>query len=847
MPGRISRRTGLILVALGAGLLCVFAPPLVNVNRYRNQVASSIGRALGREVTVSNIELKVMPRPGMVLSGFEAAEAPDFGPEPMLRADTVTAYFRLSSLWRGKLEIGTLSLDNPSLNLVRREDGRWNLEDLVERTSQVRSAPTAKASPESRPRFPYVEATAGRISFKLGQVKKAFAFTDADFALWLETENEWGLRLEARPTRSDVPMSETGTLQVEGQFQSASQLRDTPIKLKVNYLKGQLGQVTALIYGRDRGWRGSLASAATLAGTPASLAATLDVRVDDFRRYDIALGEALRLSAHCTGTYSSMDDSLRGIQCQAPVRPGLLMVRGDVIGWKGEAFNLGVTAEQIPLERIVALARHTKKDLPEDLTATGSAEALFTVRRDLGQAPIWAGGGSTSHLALQSSVLEQDLDLGPIDFSIPTSAQKQGSTRPPRVSPAMSTSPSNSSLRVLVKPFVVPLGAGSPASAEGYFDLAQYNVHLRGEAELTRLLAIGRAMGVGTPAIGVAGKAQVDFSLSGAWTGFAPPIPEGKLDIHEATVELQSVLQPLQVSGASVALSGQAINIKSFSAAFHDGPTVTGSASFPPHCAGSENCELLFDLHTPDVSLTELNHLLNPAVQSRPWYRLLAIGQRDDSAVLKLHGRGRVSASRFSLGSMTASNVTANLELNAGSLNVRELKADVLGGHHEGNWDADFSSTPPKFYGSGVISKIAMAQVSTLMHDPWATGTLSGQYTIGLAGLDKAQLRDSATGSAVFKWMDGSARHITLEGKTTPLSFASLKGDIALRNQIISCQLCILNMPEAAYTVTGTVRLNRALDLRLERSGNAEYVISGTLDQPIIKTAEAPLAEANRR
>ena len=44
--------------------------------------------------------------------------------------------------------------------------------------------------------------------------------------------------------------------------------------------------------------------------------------VDDFRRYDIALGEALRLSVHCTGTYSSPNDSVGDIQCQTPVRPG---------------------------------------------------------------------------------------------------------------------------------------------------------------------------------------------------------------------------------------------------------------------------------------------------------------------------------------------------------------------------------------------------------------------------------------------------------------------------------------------------------------------------------------------
>ncbi len=847
MTGGRSRRTRWILIAVCFVLVALILPPFLNVNRYRSQVAAAIGRALGREVSVAGIELKMMPRPGMVLSGFVVADDPSYGAEPLLRADTVTAYLRFSSLWRGRLEIGTLALENPSLNLVRRADDRWNLEDLVERASQAQSAPTASTIPESKPRFPYVEATAGRINFKFGDVKKVFAFTDADFALWLETADQWGLRLEARPTRADVPVSETGILLVDGGFQRATRLRDTPFRLKLSYTKGQLGQVTALVYGRDRGWRASVTSTATLSGTPAALTVTMDAQLDDFRRYDIALGEALRLSAHCTGTYSSVDDSLREIQCQAPVRPGLLMVRGDVTGWKGQTFDLGVTAEQIPLERIVALARHTKKDLPEDLTATGSADALFTIRRDSGVSPVWAGGGHTSRFALQSKVLKQDLELGPIEFAIPPATSKHGLRGPHRRTPANLPIAGNAPLRVVVKPFAMPLGSVSPATAEGYFDLAQYDISLRGDAELTRLTSIARAVGVGTPAIGVAGKALIDFSIAGGWTGFAPPVPAGKLQVRDATVEMQGLLQPMQVSAASVALGEQAVTINSFSGAFKDGPTLYGSASFPLRCYGTETCLVRFDLHTPEASLSEINQLVNPALESRPWYHLLTSGQRDNSALLKLHGRGRVSAGRFAIAGLSVSNLNANLELNAGTVNVRELKADVLGGHHEGNWDADFSSTPPKFYGSGVVSKIAMVQVSALMRDPWATGTLSGQYTIGLSGLNKAQLFNSATGSANFTWIGGSARHITLDEKATPLSFASFNGEIDLRNQIISCRLCVLKAPRVEYTVSGSANLNRALDLRLAGTGTPEYVISGPLDKPTIKAGEEPLAKADPR
>ena len=844
MPRRISGRSTWILVALVAIVLAIFLPPYLNVNRYRSQAATSIGEALGRSVTVSNIELQIMPRPGLLLSGFVVADDPAYGPEPMLRADKVTAYLRLSSLWRGRLEIGTLALENPSLNLARREDGHWNLEELVSRASQVRPAPTAKTRPEYRTRFPYVEATGGRINFKFGRVKKAFAFSDADFALWLESENEWGVRLEGRPMRTDVPVGDTGILRMDGTFQRASSLRDTPLKLKATFSKGQLGQLTALIYGRDRGWRGAIASSATLAGTPTSLAITLDASADDFRRFDIVLGEALRLAVHCTATYSSIDDSARGIQCQSPAATGMLLLRGDVIGLQGQYFDLGVTAEQVPLDRLVALARHTKKDLPEDLTATGSADAVFTVRRSPDEAPLWSGGGRTTRFTLLSKALKPDLELGPLEYAITQPGSGLAAKGQHRHPSAHNVPAAASSLEVVIKPFAFPIGSPSPAVAKAYFDLTQYRIDLDGSADLARLLSIGHAMGIGTPAIGAAGPAQVDFNIAGTWAGFASPVPSGRIQIHDATVELQGVFEPLQVGSAVVNLAQQSADISSFTAALKDGTSVSGSADFPLRCSDSASCIVHFDLHSPEVSLAEINRLLNPAAQSRPWYHLLTIGQANQNALLQLHGKGRISIGHFAMASLIASNLTAAVEFNAGALSLKDLSADLLGGHHSGNWDVDFTAKPPKYFGSGSMSKVAMAQVAALMHDPWATGTITGQYTLGLAGSNPESLRNSASGSASFKWTAGSLHHLTLAGQTAPLTFTDFEGNVTLQKGSLLCQDCQLKTTGATYSVTGSTGLDRTLELRLEHASGPSYSVSGPLDNPRVEPIPTPPAQA---
>lgn len=342
----------------------------------------------------------------------------------------------------------------------------------------------------------------------------------------------------------------------------------------------------------------------------------------------------------------------------------------------------------------------------------------------------------------------------------------------------------------------------------------------------------------------MAGPAQLDLQIAGSFTGFAPPLPSGRLQLSNATAELQGVLEPLKVASATVTFVDQSVNVGPFTAEFDAGPVVTGSASFPLICTSPETCVLRFDVHTPEVSLAGLSRLFNPALQSQPWYHLLATGQRDDNALLKVVARGHLSAARALIGSLPASNLSCTIEMSAGTVSLKDIRADVLGGHHSGNWDGDFTAKPPKFFGSGSVSKIAMAQVAMTMHDAWATGTLDSQYTLGVSGLDAATLRDSATGTANFKWSGGTLRHIVLEGKAAPLSFSSLTGEVAIRNGALNCDDCKLQSGSEVYQVKGNASFARNLDLQLRRPDEPSYAITGPLDKPRVEAVPTPSSEA---
>src|SRR5450756_797632 len=205
-----SRRGVAAVVALLL-ILFLFRP---GVYRLRNRIATSIGSALGRRVALDNVRFHLLPRPGFDLEGLVIYDDPAFSAEPMIRAQEVSAALRFRSLLRGRLEIATLSATEPSINLVRSNEGRWNLASLLERNAQIPAAPTEKPASEHRPAFPYLEASNARINFKLGQTKKSYALMDADVALWQAAENSWSARIKAEPVRTDFHLTDTGLLQI---------------------------------------------------------------------------------------------------------------------------------------------------------------------------------------------------------------------------------------------------------------------------------------------------------------------------------------------------------------------------------------------------------------------------------------------------------------------------------------------------------------------------------------------------------------------------------------------------------------------------------------------------------
>jgi hypothetical protein len=859
MKPLFSRRR--VLVASAVILLALFfLRP--GASRLKYRIASSISSAVGRPVEIGSVHLRLLPRPGFDLKNLVVYDDPAFGAEPMLRASEVTADLRLTSLVRGRMEIARLDLTEPSLNLVHGTNGRWNLEALLERTAHNPLAPTAKATTEARSGFPYIEGTSARINFKSGPEKKPYALTNADFSLWQDSENSWGVRLKAQPFRTDLNLNDTGTLQVNGTWQRAAVLRDTPLQFSMEWSRAQLGQLSKFFTGNDQGWRGGAQVDLALSGTPGKLQVAADASIQDFRRYDINSGQPLRLATHCDAQFSSMSQEFHDVMCNAPVGSGLITLKGDMNLSGSRSYGLVLMVTNVPTSAAVALALRAKKNLPEDVAAEGVVTGNFTIQHDAALAAVRvAGRGEFSQFRMASAASQASIGPGTIPFVLATGEGPANGASKPGHHKILTGMRFPDGERVEFGPFLLgahasaasgtpPVARALPPTVRGWVTRFGYNFSVIGEGEIAKALRVTRMFGIPALQAAAQGTAQVNLQVTGPWagpgngtaSGFPTPQVTGTARLRDVRVTLRGAGGPVDISSADVQLLPDEVRVDKLSATAA-GTVWSGSLQMPRGCGTPGACEVHFDLNANQIGWSELSEWVNPRPKDRPWYRVLEPSAQSGTPFLpSLRASGRVNADRLVVRAFEALHISADASLNSGRLQVSNLTADFLGGKHRGEMVLDFSAKPAACSGKGSLTAVSLAPLSDAMNDQWIAGTANASYE--LKGTCAADFWGSAGGTLQFEMTDGALPHLSLGEDAGTLKVTKFSGKANLQDGKLELKDASLNSPDGKFQVSGTASLQRELDLKLLRLPNsslaAGYAVTGTLAEPrVIRLAGA--------
>jgi hypothetical protein len=831
----LSRRA-VVIVCLLLLALFLIRP---GAGRLRGKISQSISQALGRRVEIGSVHLRFLPRPGFEFENLVIHDDPVFSAEPLLRAPDVTAWLRVMPLLRGRIEIATLRLDQASLNLTRDPHGKWDLEDLLERTALITTAPTAAEKLESRPAFPYIEATRARINFKIGTEKTHFAFTDARFALWQESENAWGMRLKAQPIRTDANLTDTGVINVSGMWQRSSVLHDTPVQFSFEWKQAQIGQVSKLIYGNDKGWRGNMVLAGALAGTPEKLRLTADALIDGFRRYDVLGGGNLELVAHCAAEYSSLQKMLSNVDCNAPAGDGSLELKGSASGPPFSSYDFVLLSTKVPAQAALSLVRHSWPEIPYDLDASGNLNATMRLSRgNLVQPLQLRGEGEAQELRIGSPSIGSEIALGRIPFSLVPGATDGTSHGVPLKKSGSSVNDSH----LEIGPVTVVVGTPNPLRARASLSLSGYQAGVHGDAGLRQLLQAAQVLGVPTPAIAADGSSSVDLTIAGSWAG-PKPRALGTAQLRSVQAQVRGLNAPLEIVSANLILDQDTVRVQNLNASAAQA-TWRGSLQIARPCVASGACKVQFNLRTAELNAADLNALVNPAARKQSWYKFLARGDSQMPYLLRARATGKIMVDALTLGKSACTQLIADLDLHDGKLRLANLKGQTLGGKATAEWQADFSARPPVYTGSGSFDGVSLDEVADVMHDPWIDGGGAAQYEFKTSGWRLQDLLDSANLTGNFVIRDARFPHIALPTNPNGLHASNFSGKLLLREGQFSFPGAKLDGPSGVYKVSGTVSLSGGLNLKMTGESAPGFILSGTLLKTRVSTIPITAAQA---
>jgi AsmA protein len=521
----VLRRLLYLALAALAILLLVLLPPLVSVNRYQKRIANSISDSLGRPVHLDKVTLNLLPLPGFTLENLVVDEDPAFGSEPVIRANSVRATLRISSLWRRRVEFSTISFTDPSVNLVHLSNGKWNLQSILLHAAHIDAAPTAQKKAGAAPRFPYIEATGARLNLKLDREKIPLSLTDADFALWLPDPQQWHLRISARPTRTDTNVSDTGTVQLEGTLGHAASLGQVPISLHGMWSNVPLGQTSIVLLGRDGGLRGNMTLMANAQGTVSSSAIQTRLQLTGLRRADFVPAQPLDIDLQCLGVATNDFHGFQDIHCSWPPAgssdPPTLAISGaipDIRKTNSAAIEIGTPG--LPASTLLDWLHIASSRVPADIAADGTLTGTLSYHPETGDLTPWQGEMRITKASLinphagDASLVTGDITIQSVRAPVPDPRHQQRHLSQPLPLPN----------GFQLYPTSLVLGGKDPATLDGHFDTTGYTLHLAGMASTARLHALATALpqlGDGLtealPTNRAAGPFRIDLTATRPW------------------------------------------------------------------------------------------------------------------------------------------------------------------------------------------------------------------------------------------------------------------------------------------------------------------------------------------
>lgn len=845
-PSKVSPRSGSarhhrwrVLFAIAGVLLLIDlgVSTAFRLGWLHRSLTNRLEAAFGRPIEVSNFSFSLLEGPRIEANYITVGEDPRFGHEYFLRADQVAAGIRWSALLRGKLEIGSLSISRPSLNLVRLPDGEWNLESWLPRPTG--DLPLSPNYGGKSPRPKVIEVSNGRINFKEGDTKLPFAFTSVAGNLEQTANGGWRLDLQAQPFRAAINLQQAGELTLRGTIGgTASRLR--PASLELNWDAASISDVLRLFRGYDHGMRGlvSLQLAAQTQGYDWKLSSAAQFR--RMHRWDLPLRNddpAANLAMHATWHPAGARLDLTEAVFEMPRSH----VRADGVMTFAPAPNpeqasvkderVEISSDSVVLSDALAWLRAFHSGVAEQFEIRGSAAMNFTLAGwppriqtgEISSEGAVADGGATpvvmrmGRAAVRFS--RNSITVSPVLFSAGT---QNGALR---LTAALQRTPEWHSMWKL---------DGRTPDVRPFFDAAQ-------------------SLGFGLPAgWHLDGPAAGNLEWAGGFfTHFLAPA--GNITLGGLKIAAPFLNHEITHVKAAIALSPQLDKVQIASA---DAFAANWTGALQKAAADGR---WKFALAANELSAVDMDRWLNPQRRPDLLHRILpflASAPQTQHMPAWLRARGTLSITQFTLSPFQFHQLRADAAIEGRQWKLSNASADFYGGTLTGSMSLDLAAQP-SYEVAAKFNDVHLGQLAarTFSLANLFSGSASGAVRVSASGLGRdallrslscegqAQMRDASyDGMDLMESADVSARRpgITM--------FPQASADFSCANGRLNFSRLQLLSPRGNFRADGYVDFGRRVNLDLFPLGGdllpasldsnaapaAFYRLTGSLNSPEI-------------
>ncbi len=722
----------IILVILVVVVIVALAvPAFLDVNRYHDRIQAELQKKLNRTVSLGPMHLSILPLAFRVENAV-IGDDPNFRSQrPFAQAEELYVTAKLMPLLHGDVQMDSLELRKPQIELIRNPQGIWNFSSLGHNATAPTTAPAAPPSQAPSEQKQQQQAaqqaqqqpqafTIGELRIRDGQV----ALTDLQ-------------KHQARAVYDHIDLSISGYEPGKAfDIDLAAHLPGQGAqKVQLSGKAGPIpeGTLTAMPFdGTFKLDQVSLAAAQkflnaqALAGTDAVASGEAKVRAEQGK---IASSGSLKLEqarvrGHDIGYPISLDYDLSDDLNSDVIRiaKGNLKLGSTPLAITGtldtkptpSQLDLKVNASNVSIEEAARLAAAFGVAFDPGMKISGRMNADIHAQGATTQ-PAMSGTLSAQNLAIAGKDLPSPVQVQALELALSPQAIRSNEF-------TASTGSTSLSAQFTLSNYTSP----SPA-----VDLALRTAH----AQLAELINIAKAYGV-SAADGMSGSGTVglDVHAAGPLKNTAAMNFSGNGSIQGASLKTPQITKPLMVQNAGLRFTQNSVVMDNFKGSLGS-TNATGTLTLRDFSAP----QVQFSLSADRMIVAEWQQMfpnVQPSPQKTAFFSLVPTAYAaatEPSLLSRTTGTGTLAIGTIQYDQLVLTDARSNVTLNRGVIRLEPITAQLYGGTQTGSVVVDTRPTPAVYTVStkmnGVDANKLLSSVSSLKQ------TLYGLLAANSSGL----------------------------------------------------------------------------------------------------------------